>query len=228
MFTGIVQAIGQIESVQPQSLRLDQHSGPQGISYSDQQGLRLQVSWGGLDFTDVSQGDSIALNGACMTVLDPTSNGFSVDISRESLNRTVSLDRVGPVNLEKAMRLGDRFGGHMVSGHIDATADVLSIEPIDESVRLAVRIPVALSPFVTEKGSVALHGVSLTVNKVTDTSKGSAIEINLIPHTWGHTVLQWLQPGDRLNIEVDPLARQVARLLESWKDSGRLSIKAGP
>jgi len=209
--------MGQIESVMPQSAL----STRQRTEYSDAQGLRLRVLWGGLDPADVQPGDSIAINGACMTVIDPTAVGFSVDISRESLNRTVGLDQPGPVNLEKAMRVGDRLGGHMVSGHVDGTGQILSMDTVDESVHLVACLPAALAPFVTEKGSIALHGVSLTVNAVHDEPEGPVIEINLIPHTWAHTVLHHLRPGDRVNVEVDPIARQVARILESWRATGQ-------
>ena len=128
---------------------------------------------------------------------------------------------------EKAMRLGDRLGGHMVSGHVDATGAVVSVQPVDESVQLVVGLPSDLSAFVTEKGSIAIHGVSLTVNRVSDTPQGPQLDINLIPHTWGHTVLQFLRPGDRVNVEVDPIARQVARVLQTWHEAGRLAQAAG-
>lgn len=211
MFTGIVQAIGRIEEVVPQSLA---QPGAAQQSWSDAQGLRLLVSWGGLDASDVNEGDSVAINGACMTVIRPDEHGFAVDISRESLNRTVGLDVPGPVNLEKALRWSDRLGGHLVSGHVDAVATVVAVESRDESVGLTVRVPAELSAFVTEKGSVALHGVSLTVNQLRDHDAGTDIDINLIPHTWNHTTLRSCRPGDGLNLEVDPMARQMARLLE--------------
>lgn len=217
MFTGIVQAIGEITSVTPQS----QIAPEKASEYSDAQGVRLGIGWGGLDASDVRVGDSIAINGACMTVLAPGPDGFAVDVSRESLTRTVGLSHPGPVNLEKAMRLGDRLGGHMVSGHVDATGLVVSVEQVDESVRLVVELPTALSPYVTEKGSIAIHGVSLTVNHVRDLSTGSQVDINLIPHTWRHTVLRFLKAGDQVNIEVDPIARQVARVLQAWRDAGQ-------
>jgi riboflavin synthase len=217
MFTGIVQAIGEITSVIPQS----QIAPEKASEYSDAQGVRLGIGWGSLDASDVRVGDSIAINGACMTVLAPGPDGFAVDVSRESLARTVGLSHPGPVNLEKAMRLGDRLGGHMVSGHVDATGLVVSVQQVDESVRLVVELPTALSPYVTEKGSIAIHGVSLTVNHVRDLSTGSQVDINLIPHTWRHTVLQFLKAGDQVNIEVDPIARQVARVLQAWRDAGQ-------
>ncbi len=223
MFTGIVQAIGQIESVLPQStVYRGQSTEPAeatlgDTAWTDQQGLRLMVTWGGLDHSDVHEGDSIALNGACMTVLRPDEHGFAVDISRESLNRTVGLSEPGVVNLEKAMRASDRLGGHMVSGHVDTTASIIGLDRVDESVRLQIALPVSLSHFVTEKGSIAVHGVSLTVNSLVD-GQGpdgqTVISINLIPHTWQSTTLSQKKVGDLVNIEVDPMARQVARILE--------------
>jgi riboflavin synthase len=223
MFTGIVQAIGQIESVLPQSTVYRGQSAQPAESavcetaWTDQQGLRLLVAWGGLDNSDVQEGDSIAINGACMTVLRPDEHGFAVDISRESLNRTVGLSDPGPVNLEKAMRASDRLGGHMVSGHVDTTASIVGLDRMDESVRLQIALPSSLSPFVTEKGSIAVHGVSLTVNSLVD-GQGpegqTVISINLIPHTWQSTTLSYKKVGDLVNIEVDPMARQVARILE--------------
>jgi riboflavin synthase len=217
MFTGIVQAIGEITHVIPQS----QIAPERASEYSDAQGVRLSIRWGGLDAGDVRVGDSIAINGACMTVLEPGPEGFAVDVSRESLRRTAGLSHPGPVNLEKAMRLGDRLGGHMVSGHVDDTGQVVSVQQVDESVRLVVELASTLSPYVTEKGSIAIHGVSLTVNHVNDLPTGSQVDINLIPHTWRHTVLQFLKPGDQVNVEVDPIARQVARVLQAWRDSGQ-------
>jgi riboflavin synthase len=223
MFTGIVQAIGQIESVLPQSTvyrgeSIQPATSAQGqTAWTDQQGLRLLLTWGDLDGGDVREGDSIALNGACMTVLRPDEHGFAVDISRESLNRTVGLSEPGPVNLEKAMRASDRLGGHMVSGHVDTTASIFGLDRIDESVRLQIALPASLSAFVTEKGSIAVHGVSLTVNSLVD-GRGpegqTVISINLIPHTWQSTTLSHKKVGDLVNIEVDPMARQVARILE--------------
>lgn len=204
MFTGIVQAIGEIVAVEP----------TQVAWAGDAQGLRLTVSYGGLDNSDVRIGDSIAINGACMTVISQTPASFQVDVSRESLNRTAGLDQSGPVNLEKAMRASDRLGGHMVSGHVDATGIVKSVRQLGESHQLVVQLPAALSAYVSEKGSIALDGVSLTVNAVRDHEQGCDIAINLIPHTWQSTTLRLRQAGDRINIEVDQLAKQVERILQ--------------
>lgn len=204
MFTGIVQAISEIVAVEPAQ-----------VAWSgDGQGLRLTVSYGGLDNSDVRIGDSIAINGACMTVISQTSASFQVDVSRESLNRTAGLDRPGPVNLEKAMRASDRLGGHMVSGHVDGTGLVKAVQQLGESHQLVVQLPAALSAYVSEKGSIALDGVSLTINSVRDHEQGCDISINLIPHTWQSTTLRLRHSGDRINIEVDQLAKQVERILQ--------------
>ncbi|MFZ9757119.1 MAG: riboflavin synthase [Burkholderiaceae bacterium] len=217
MFTGIVQAIGQIESALPQSTVYRSQSERDQAPWSDQQGLRLLVAWGDLDHSDVQEGDSIALNGACMTVLRPDEHGFAVDISRESLDRTTGLSEPGAVNLEKALRASDRLGGHMVSGHVDTTAPIVGLDRIDESVRLQIALPAELSAFVTEKGSIAVHGVSLTINRLVDGAgpQGeTVVSINLIPHTLQSTTLSQKKAGDLVNLEVDPMARQVARILE--------------
>ena len=217
MFTGIVQAIGQIESALPQSTVYRSQSERDQAPWSDQQGLRLLVAWGDLDHSDVQEGDSIALNGACMTVLRPDEHGFAVDISRESLDRTTGLSEPGAVNLEKALRASDRLGGHLVSGHVDTTARIVGLDRIDESVHLQIALPAELSAFVTEKGSIAVHGVSLTINRLVDEAgpQGeTVVSINLIPHTWQSTTLSQKKVGDLVNLEVDPMARQVARILE--------------
>lgn len=210
MFTGIVQAIGQLQSVSPIAAAQSVWGEP---------GVRLVVGFGGLDSSDVAIGDSIAINGACMTVVQKDPHSFQVDVSRESLNRTTRLDQPGPVNLEKAMRANDRLGGHMVSGHVDGTGVVGEIAPASESWRLTVRLPAHMSPYVSEKGSIALDGVSLTINTVSDTVSGTEISVNLIPHTWQATTLHLRKPGDAINVELDQLVKQVARIVE------RLSLK---
>ncbi|MGA1527650.1 MAG: riboflavin synthase [Burkholderiaceae bacterium] len=223
MFTGIVQAIGRIEGLMSQSQVLSHPASP----YSDEQGLRVHLLWGDLDPSDIAEGDSIAVNGACMTAIAPTDQGCFFDISRESLNRTVGLDKPGPVHLEKALRASDRLGGHIVSGHVDGTARVTGLRSRDESHELLLEVPSSLAMFITEKGSVSVHGVSLTVNAVSDLNGQTEISINLIPHTWKKTIFSQLAVGDRLNLEVDPLARQVARVLESLINSGRWPTAAG-
>jgi riboflavin synthase len=134
-------------------------------------------------------------------------------VSRESLSRTRGLDRVGEVNLEKAMRLDDRIGGHLVSGHVDGLGDVVSFEPVGESWRLVLRAPAGLAKYFAYKGSVTVNGVSLTVNRVADVADGAEFEINLIPHTIAVTTLKSLTPGDQVNLEIDLIARYVERML---------------
>ena len=192
MFTGIVAAVGRIVRVDPRP-----------------QGLRLAIDAGGLDLGDVAIGDSIALNGCCLTVVARDARRFEVDVSQETIDCTVGLGAPGEVNLEKSLRLADRLGGHLVSGHVDGVGEVVAFEPVGESHRLVVRAPPGLAKYVARKGSIAVQGVSLTVNRVDD----AEFEINLIPHTLAVTTLKHLKPGARVNLEVDLLARYAERLL---------------
>lgn len=197
MFTGIIQAIGEITQVRP-------------IQGDNQTGLCLSISAGELDLSDVMLGDSIAVNGVCLTVTTLADRLFTVDVSQETLNCTQGLDRVGQhVNLEKAMRLSDRLGGHLVSGHVDAIGIVVKFEPAGESFLLSVQTPQPLMRFLAHKGSITVNGVSLTVNQIA----GDEFSVNLIPHTLAMTNLSELVPGMRVNLETDMLARYVARLL---------------
>lgn len=197
MFTGIIQAIGEITLVRP-------------IQGDNQTGLCLSISAGELDLSDVMLGDSIAVNGVCLTVTTLADRLFTVDVSQETLNCTQGLDRVGQhVNLEKAMRLSDRLGGHLVSGHVDAIGTVVKFEPAGESFLLSVQTPQPLMRFLAHKGSITVNGVSLTVNQIA----GDEFSVNLIPHTLVMTNLSQLEPGMRVNLETDMLARYVARLL---------------
>ncbi|MCL4183364.1 MAG: riboflavin synthase [Burkholderiaceae bacterium] len=198
MFTGIVAAVGRIERVEP---------------LGRDAGVRLTIEAGALDLADVAPGDSIAIQGACMTAIGIEGNRFRVDVSGESLSKTAGLDRPGDVNLEKAMRLDDRIGGHLVSGHVDGLGAVVSFEPVGESWRLVLRAPAELAKYFAYKGSITVNGVSLTVNRVTDVAEGAEFEINLIPHTISVTTLKSLRPGDRVNLEVDLIARYVERML---------------
>jgi len=200
MFTGIVAAVGRISAITPLGTGLDA-------------GVRLTVHAGGLPLQDVAIGDSIAINGACMTVTDKTEHDFCVDVSRESLNCTVGLDQEGEVNLEKALTLAERLGGHLVSGHVDGQGTVTHFAAIGESWRLDIRAPLALARYLAYKGSVVVNGVSLTVNSVSDQADGYVISINLIPHTIAVTTLKHLAPGARVNLEVDLIARYVERML---------------
>ena len=204
MFTGIVAAIGRIASITP-------------LANDSNAGVRLNVAAGGLPLGDVAIGDSIALNGACMTVTHKTADSFSVDVSRESLNCTAGLDALGEVNLEKALTLADRLGGHLVSGHVDGLGIVQRFEPVGESWELVVDAPLKLAKYLAYKGSVVINGVSLTVNRVTDSASSCAISINLIPHTIEATTLKHLVAGSRVNLEIDLIARYCERMLSYQK-----------
>lgn len=208
MFTGIVAAVGSIQSVKPL----------EGGSFA---GVRLQIEAGGLGLDDVALGDSIAINGACMTVVEKAGNAFAVDVSRESLNRTAGLDQPGEVNLEKALTLAERLGGHLVSGHVDGLGTVHSFEPIGESFKLVIDAPLDLGKYLAYKGSIVVNGVSLTVNSVDDLDvNGTRVcrfSINLIPHTIAVTTLKHLHAGARVNLEIDLIARYVERMLTAAK-----------
>ena len=202
MFTGIITAVGSI--VQSRPLGADTSFGSR---------LVIETPRGYLE--GVGLGDSIALNGACMTVtgLDALNNRFEVDVSAESLTRTAGLGGPGRVNLELAMRVGDRLGGHLVSGHVDGVASVAKIHAVGESTELTLRCPAELARLIAVKGSLVVNGVSLTVNRVADTPDGCIVSINLIPHTMAHTTLGELRDGSTVNLEIDLIARYVERLL---------------
>ena len=192
MFTGIVAATGKITHITPL-----------------EKGLRLTVDAGALDLADVAIGDSISHNGVCLTVVALSGNNFNVDVSQETLSCTVGLDAPGEVNLEKAMRLSDRLGGHLVSGHVDGVGEVVSFQPVGESHELVIRAPAELAKYISRKGSITVNGVSLTTNSV----DGAVFSINLIPHTVAVTTLKHLTAGSPVNLEVDLLARYVERML---------------
>lgn len=211
MFSGIVAAVGRIVSVTP--LGPDRESAESGV--------RLRIEAGELDLADVQLGDSIAVQGACMTVVEFDTRSFAVDVSRESLQRTVGLSEPGEVNLEKSLALGDRLGGHLVTGHVDGLGRVLQFEPFGESWRLRIEAPTELARFFAYKGSATVNGVSLTVNKVEDQPSGSVhFEINIIPHTLQVTTLRHLKTGDQVNLEIDLIARYCERLLSTRSVSG--------
>jgi riboflavin synthase len=207
MFTGIITSVGRIVKVSP----LAEGGGDAGV--------RLVISAPGFLRETTRIGDSIAIQGACMTVVAMQGDEFQVDVSRESLSRTVGLDQPGDVNLEHAMRLGDTLDGHIVSGHVDGTGTVTGFEPVGESWSLRILLPAALGRYMAYKGSVTVNGVSLTVNSVNDRDDGCEIGINLIPHTVQVTTLKSLQRGARVNIEVDMIARYCERLLGGRLDS---------
>lgn len=202
MFTGIVSGVGRI--VESRSL---------GAGAGFGKALAIEAPAGFLD--DVAVGDSIALSGACMTVvrLEPETRRFHIEISAESLDKTAGLGAAGEVNLEKAMRADARLDGHLVSGHVDGVGRVARFERVGESWALQVEAPAALARFLAVKGSVAVDGVSLTVNTVADRASGCEIGINLIPHTVQNTSLRGLAVGRRVNLEIDLIARYVERML---------------
>lgn len=202
MFTGIITGLGRITDVRP--LGADASHGLQ---------LTLQAPANYLD--DVQLGDSIALNGACMTVtsFDAGAGRFTIDISAESLDKTAGLAAPGPVNLEKALRAHDRLGGHLVSGHVDGIGRVTHFAPVGESWELRVLAPAAIGRFFAYKGSVAVNGVSLTVNRIEDRPDGCEFSINLIPHTIENTTLGTLSAGSQVNLEIDLIARYVERMM---------------
>jgi riboflavin synthase len=210
MFTGIIQAIGHIDTVEKLG-----------------DGFRLHIDAGKLDMSDVQLGDSIALQGACMTVVSMTASHFAIDISAESLDKTTGLDQPGHINLEKALRFNDRLGGHLVSGHVDGMGTVTVFEQVEQakqiksdgsqsnegSWHLVIKAPKSLAKYLAYKGSIVVNGTSLTVNKVEDLNDGCLMHINLIPHTLQNTTLQYLKAGSLVNLEVDLIARYVERML---------------
>lgn len=198
MFTGIVAAIGSIVDAQPSA-----------------GGLRLRVATGGLALDDVQIGDSIAVNGACLTAVVLHPGEFEADVSRETLACTAGFATGARVNLEKALRLADRLGGHIVTGHVDGVGSVTGFDAVGDNMRLAVAVPQPLAKYVARKGSIAVNGVSLTVNDV----KGAEFVVNLIPHTLSMTTLADLRAGARVNIEIDLLARYAERLQARDGDS---------
>ena len=205
MFTGIISGLGRISDVRP-------------LGDDASHGKRLSVVTPAHYLDDVGLGDSIAINGACMTVtsFDAAQSVFTVDVSAESLDKTAGLDAVGPVNLEKALRANDRLGGHLVSGHVDGIGRVTQFAPVGESWTLRIDVPSGLAKFLAYKGSITVNGVSLTVNHVTDhatdRTAGCEISINLIPHTIENTALGHLKVGAAVNLEVDLIARYVERM----------------
>jgi riboflavin synthase len=202
MFTGIITGVGRIAAVHD-------------LGSSLQHGKRLTVQAPAGYLDDVALGDSISLNGACMTVttLDLQRGEFTIDISAESLDKTAGLAQEGPINLEKALRAHDRLGGHIVSGHVDGIGRVTHFASVGESFELRILAPRGLGKYLAYKGSITVNGVSLTVNSIADSEEGTEVSINLIPHTVQNTALGELQPGSRVNLEIDLIARYVERML---------------
>jgi len=194
MFTGIIEALGTIAALQPQGAD-----------------TRVSVNSGALDLKDVAIGDSIAVNGICLTVVSLTATGFSADVSAETLNNTAfSQLRPGSrVNLEKALTPSTRLGGHLVSGHVDGVGELLQCEPEGRSLRLRIKAPNELARYIARKGSITIDGISLTVNDV----EGAIFSLNIVPHTLAETTLATAVAGQRFNLEVDLIARYLERLL---------------
>ena len=198
MFTGIVRGVGRIIEVKRLSVN---------------GGVRLTVDARDVPEFDIGVGDSIAVAGACMTAVVVDGSTFSVDTSRESLARTSGLDTVREVNIETSVKVGDALGGHLVAGHVDGVGEVVKMSQQYESWELVVRLPTELAKYFAYKGSVAIDGVSLTVNRVMDSPRGCEFAVNVIPHTYQVTTLRSLRAGDRVNVEVDLIARYVERML---------------
>jgi riboflavin synthase len=198
MFTGIVTDLGRVR-------RLSRGPGPDG-------GLELTIATD-YDTAEIALGASIACSGVCLTVVAVEPGAFAVQASAETLARSVlgEWDEGSPVNLERALRVGDELGGHLVSGHVDGVAQLVDRRPEGDSVRFTVDVPTELMPYLASKGSVALDGVSLTINEV----EGDRFGINIIPYTSAHTGFGEATPGQRMNLEIDPIARYVARLLSA-------------
>ena len=196
MFTGIIEAIGRVAAVKPA-----------------EESAALTIDAAGLDMSDVAIGDSIACNGVCLTVTSLVSKGFTVDVSQETLRATAGFAAGSAINLEKSLRLSDRLGGHLVSGHVDGVGTVTAVKPVDGNREMSILLPAELGRYVARKGSITVNGVSLTVNVVTS----GTFSVNLIPHTLAVTNLKDLKQGDRVNLEIDLVARYVERMLDGDK-----------
>ena len=194
MFTGIIQAIGSISAIEP--------------SGGD---ARLRIATGKLDLSDVRLGDSIAVNGVCLTAVELPGDGFWADVSQETLEKTTlaQIQVRQRVNLEKALTPSTRLGGHLVSGHVDGIGEVIARKPAARSVQFSIRTPDALARYIAHKGSICVDGTSLTVNAVS----GAVFELNIVPHTLQETIMDEYQPGRQVNLEVDLIARYLERLL---------------
>ncbi|MCL6270473.1 riboflavin synthase [Sansalvadorimonas sp. 2012CJ34-2] len=194
MFTGIIEAVGTVR-------RLEERGGD----------IRLHIASGKLDLSDVKLGDSIATNGVCLTAVELPGDGYVADVSKESIRRTAlsQLSAGSPVNLEKAMQPTSRFGGHIVSGHVDGVGKIIEIKPSGRSVIYRVEAPAELARYIAEKGSITVDGVSLTINAV----EGSIFSLNIVPHTAQETTIANYRTGSRVNLEVDIIARYLERLL---------------
>lgn len=198
MFTGIITDIGHVSAVEARG------------------DLRVTIATS-YDTAGLAIGASVACSGVCLTVVAKAPGQFSVDVSHETQSRTAAGQWVAGrrLNLERALKVGDELGGHIVTGHVDAVGTIESVAPDGDSTRIAIQVPKTIAPFIAPKGSVCLDGVSLTVNTVTDNPAGAVFTINIIPHTASWTTFDSVKPGDEINIEIDVLARYLARMRES-------------
>lgn len=199
MFTGIVEAVGTLTAITPKG-----------------EDITISVDAGKLDMGDVKLGDSIATNGVCLTVVEFNSHSYSADLSLETLKKSGFADyKVGDkVNLEKAMLPTTRFGGHIVSGHVDGVGEIVERNPVGRAIELWVAMPAELSKYVAEKGSITVDGISLTVNDL----RKNAFKLTIVPHTTQETTIDYFQVGRKVNLEVDVLARYLERLLNGGRD----------
>ena len=197
MFTGIIETTGIIEKADATPAN-----------------TRLIINAPRLGLHNVAIGDSIAVNGCCLTVVEKTAESFSVDVSNETLSLTTGLKQGAEVNLEKSLRFGDRLGGHLVSGHVDGLGTVTAMEDLGASWRLEIKAPSELKKYIARKGSITINGISLTVNAVSDLNDGNALfEMNIIPHTHQVTTIRGLSSGSKVNLEIDLVARYIERML---------------
>tara|TARA_B110001454_G_scaffold94915_1_gene90149 strand:- start:103 stop:771 length:669 start_codon:yes stop_codon:yes gene_type:complete len=210
MFTGIIEAVGQVVA-----------------SQSKQGDIRLRINTGKLDLSDVKLGDSIATNGVCLTVVELPGDGFWADVSKESITHTNITDwKMGKaVNLEQALTLATRLGGHMVTGHVDGLGTILSRNEDARSVRFKIKAPAELSKYIAAKGSITIDGVSLTVNAIEDAPAGATIfDLNIVPHTVQETVIKDYQVGNTVHLEVDVIARYLERMMQQTNDQPKAGI----
>ncbi len=214
MFTGIIEAVGQVVA-----------------SQSKQGDIRLRINTGKMDLSDVKLGDSIATNGVCLTVVELPGDGFWADVSQESITHTNIMDwKSGKsVNLEQALTLATRLGGHMVTGHVDGLGTILSRSEDARSVRFKIKAPAELSKYIAAKGSITVDGVSLTVNAIEDASSGSdkgatIFDLNIVPHTVQETVIKGYQVGHNVHLEVDVIARYLERMMQQTNEQPKSGI----
>jgi len=195
MFTGLIKAVGQITNIR-----------------NSEGDITISVNAIDLGLADINEGDSIAVNGVCLTAKDISATHFSADVSEETLNVTTGLAQQNEVNLEKALSLNDKLGGHLVSGHVDGVGQVIQFQPTNDCWLLAIKAPQSISKYIAHKGSICVDGVSLTVNTISK----DLFTMNIIPHTISKTTLSSLKTGSRVNLETDQIARYVERM-QQWK-----------